>query len=259
MSQNILEIKDLQCGYENFSLADINLDIGEGEVIGIIGPNGSGKTTLLKAISRLLRPQKGQILFRGLDLWRLGPRELAKKIAVVTQSAPSSAISVFDYVLLGRIPHYNKLQFLETHHDLEVVHEALRITDTDKVKDNFISQISAGELQLASIARALTQEPRLLLLDEPTSHLDIGHQVKILNLIQKLHKEQTLTVVMVLHDLNLASQYCQRLVLLSNGRIHSIGAPSEIINSQRIQEVYQAEVRIEDNPITHKPSVFLLP
>ncbi|UCG35591.1 MAG: ABC transporter ATP-binding protein [Candidatus Omnitrophota bacterium] len=259
MSNNILQIKGLQCGYKNFSLTDINLNVNEGEIIGVIGPNGSGKTTLLKAIARLLKPKAGQVLFNDTDIWHLAQKELARKIAVVTQNTSVSAISVEDYVLLGRIPHYKKLQFFESCHDIEAAHKALGITDTYKVKDNPISEISAGELQLASIARALAQEPQLLLLDEPTSHLDIGHQIQVLNLVKELHRQMNLTVIMVLHDLNLASQYCQRLVLLSGGRIHSEGSPSDILTPQLIHQVYKAKVVIEDNPLTHKPALFLLP
>ena len=151
------------------------------------------------------------------------------------------------------------MQFIESSHDIEAVRRALDITDTYKLRNSLVCEISAGELQLVSIARALAQKPQLLLLDEPTSHLDIGHQIQVLNLVKELHSQMNLTVIMVLHDLNLASQYCQRLVLLSGGRIYRQGRPSEILTPQLIKEVYRARVAVKDNPLTHKPALFLLP
>ncbi len=256
----MLEIKDLICGYDSkFLLQDINFKIEAGELVGIIGPNGSGKTTLLRAIRRVLKPKKGTILFEGKNIWQMGYKELAKRIAVVPQGVTAVAgMSVEEFVLLGRIPHFERCQFLETKKDLEIAKKGMILTDTIKFKDQLMQELSGGERQLVVIARALTQEPRLLLLDEPTSHLDITHQVGILDLIRRLNKELGLTVLMVLHDLNLASEYCQRLVLINKGRIYKIGTPEEILYYQIIEEIYKTVVVVEKNPISSKPYILVV-
>jgi iron complex transport system ATP-binding protein len=167
-------------------------------------------------------------------------------------------MDVEEYVLLGRIPHKGRLQFIESKDDMRIAKDCMKLTDTLKVKDHPMDKISGGERQLALIARALTQEPGLLLLDEPMTHLDISHQVKVLDLIKRLNKEMGLTVVMVLHDLNLASEYCHRLALLNNGRIRKIGAPEEVIDYKIIEEVYKTVVVIKKNPISSRPYLFVV-
>lgn len=256
----MLEIKDLTCGYDSrFFLKDINFKIDKGELVGIIGPNGSGKTTLFRAITRVLKPEKGVIYLEGENIWQMGFKDLAKRIAVVSQSFEIGFMSVEEFVLLGRIPYYARFQFLETKRDMEIVRRCMCLTDTFRFKDRLMGEISGGERQLVLIARALAQEPKLLLLDEPTSHLDIAHQVEILDLIKRLNREFGLTVIMVLHDLNLASEYCQRLVLINQGKIHKIGSPFEVLNYQVIEEVYKTVVVIEENPISSKPYVLVVP
>ncbi len=257
----MLEIRNLTCGYDaKFILQDINLTIEEKEFVGIIGPNGSGKTTLLRAITKIIRPQNGSIIFEGEDLESLSFRELAKRIASVTQNWETDLkMTVEEFVLLGRIPHLKKWQFLETNVDEEVAKKSMSLTDTLKFKDRPLESLSAGERQLVVTARALTQEPKLLLLDEPTSHLDIAHQVQILDLIKRLNKKNGLTVMIVLHDLNLASEYCERLVLLNNGLIHKIGKPEEVLTYSIIEEVYNTIVVVEKNPISFRPYILLVP
>ncbi len=255
----MLEIKDLTCGYDSkFILKDINFKVENKELIGIIGPNGSGKTTLLRAITGLLKPIKGRVLFEGNDIQRLGFRELAKKIAVVSQNSEVGFMSAEEFVLLGRIPHFERFQLLETKKDLEIAEKCMNLTDTFKLKDQLMNHISGGEKQLVLLARALTQDPKVLLLDEPTTHLDITHQVGILDLIRRLNKELSLTVIMVLHDLNLASEYCQRLVLINEGRIYKIGTPFEVLNYKIIEEVYKTIVVVEKNPLSFKPYILLV-
>lgn len=255
----MLEIKNLTCGYDGkFLLKDISFNVESKELIGIIGPNGSGKTTLLRAITRQLRPKKGNVIFKGEDIWQIDLKEFAKNIAVVSQNPSMNFMTVAEFVLLGRIPYFTKLQFLETKHDLEVAKKALVLTDTLKFKERRLDELSGGERQLVFISRALAQEPQLLLLDEPTTHLDITHQVAILDLIKKLNKELGLTVIMVLHDLNLASEYCQRLTLINAGRIHKSGLPDEVLNYQTIEEVYKTVVVVEKNPISNKPYILLV-
>lgn len=255
----MLEIKNLTCGYDSkFILKDINLKVKNGELIGIIGPNGSGKTTLLRAITRVLKPNRGKIFFEGRNIQKMTFRELAKRIAVVSQWMEARIMDVEEFVLLGRIPYLERFQFLETGKDLEVAKRCMVMTDTLKFKNQLMTEISGGERQLALIARALAQEPKLLLLDEPTAHLDIAHQVKILDLIKRLNKEFGLTVITVLHDLNLASEYCHRLVLINEGRIHRVGPPEKILNYKVIEEVYKTVVVVEKNPISKKPYVILV-
>ncbi|MBN1363261.1 MAG: ABC transporter ATP-binding protein [Syntrophaceae bacterium] len=255
----MLEIKDLTCGYDSkFVLKDIDFKIDSGEFLGVIGPNGSGKTTLLRAITRVLKPRKGSIVFCGEDLVRMGFKELARKIAVVSQNFETNLMNVEEFILLGRLPHYEKFQFLETKEDIEIAKKCMNLTDTFRLKDCSLREISGGERQLVLIARALTQEPELLLLDEPTAHLDITHQVGILDLIRRLNKEFNLTVIMVLHDLNLASEYCKRLMLINEGRIHKIGQPEEILNYQVIEEVYKTIVVVKKNPISSRPYMLLV-
>lgn len=255
----MLEIRDMTCGYDlKFFLKDINFKISTGEVLGIIGPNGSGKTTLLRAITRVLKPKKGSVIFEGENILQMGFKELARKIAVVSHSFEIGYMSVSEFVLLGRIPHYKKFQFFETKKDIEIAKRSMILTDTFRFKDRFINEISGGERQLVFIARSLTQEPDLLLLDEPTAHLDITHQVRILDLIKRLNKEFGLTVIMVLHDLNLAAEYCDRLILINDGQIYKIGTPEKVLTYQIIEEVYKTIVVVEKNPISFKPYVLIV-
>lgn len=256
----MLEIKTLTCGYDSrFFLKDINFSVENGEFVGIIGPNGSGKTTCLRAITRVLKPKSGEILFEGKDIWRMNLKDLAKAIAVVSQSIETGYISVEEFVLLGRIPHYARLQFLETKEDLEIAKRCMTLTGVFRLKDQPMNKISGGQRQLVLIARALTQEPRLLLLDEPTTHLDITHQVQVLDLIKKLNREFGLTVIMVLHDLNLAAEYCHRLILFDAGRVYRIGSAEDILNYQTIEEVYKTVVVVKKNPISSKPYILVVP
>jgi iron complex transport system ATP-binding protein len=255
----MLEIKNLACGYDAKPvLRGIDFRVEDGEVLGIIGPNGSGKTTLLRAITRVLKPGSGNVLLEGKDIWQMGVRELAKKIAVVPQSASGGQMSVEEFVLLGRTPHFEKLQFLETEKDMEIAGKSMEMTDTAGLKDKLMEEISGGERQLALICRALVQQPRLLLLDEPTTHLDITHQARVLDLIKRLNREFALTVIMVLHDLNLASEYCHRLLLINEGRLHKSGTPEEVLDYRIIEEVYKTVVVVEKNPISSKPYVLIV-
>jgi len=245
-------------GDSGFFIRDINLRVASGEIIGIIGPNGSGKTTLLRAVTRVLKPMCGDILLEGENIRRMKIRDLARKVAVVSQSAESGFMTVEEFVLLGRTPYYEGFRFLETKNDLEIARNAMALTDSLKLKDHLMSRISGGERQLALIARALAQEPKLLLLDEPTTYLDIAHQVSILDLIRRLNKNFGLTVIMVLHDLNLAGEYCHRLALFNNGEIYKFGSPEEVLDYAVIEEVYKTVVVVEKNPISQKPYVLVI-
>ena len=256
----MIEVENLCCGYDfRFALKDINFKAAENELLGIIGPNGSGKTTLFRAITKIIRPQSGRILLDGENVDRMEFRELARKIAVVSQGYDTEFdIPVEDYLFLGRIPHRRHFQFLETACDMEIVERAMDFTDTARFRKRLLSKLSGGERQLVFIARALAQEPELLLLDEPTNHLDIAHQVKILDLIRKLNRENKITVLIILHDLNLAGEYCDRIVLMDAGEVYKIGAPEEVLTYQNIERVYKTIVVVEKNPISAKPYVLLV-
>jgi iron complex transport system ATP-binding protein len=256
----LLEIKSLTCGYEpGFSIQDINFSLEAEEFVGIIGPNGSGKTTFLRAIIRFLKPRRGAVFFEGKDIRQFGFKEFARKIAVVSQNPPVSDMTVEEFVLLGRIPHFGKMQFLESVQDFEAAHKVMSLTQTLQFKDRMLRELSGGERQLVFIARALAQEPRLLLLDEPTTHLDITHQVAVLDLLKRLNREQGLTVMIVLHDLNLASEYCKRLVLVREGKVYKAGSPKEVLSYEIIEAVYKTVVVVRENPISLRPYVLLVP
>jgi len=260
MKEKILHIQNLFCGYDGkMILRDINFSATRGEVISIIGPNGAGKTTLLKALSNIIKPAKGEVLLQGKNIQSIPRKIRAGKIAVVAQPIEPAFMTVEEYILMGRLPYFRKYQFLETRHDTTITQKYMELTDTLSLKDAAMSEISGGERQLASIARALVQEPILLLLDEPTSHLDITHQVQILELIQHLNQEMGLTVLMVLHDLNLASEYSNRLVLLngSDGSVYNVGTPERVITKNAIEDVYKIDVLIQKNPRSEKPFVLL--
>ncbi len=259
MKEELLKIKNLSAGYdENIVLHDIGCTVRQGELIGIIGPNGSGKTTLLRAITRILKPHKGEILIDGKNVWKIPLKEISQMVAVSSQLLDPVLTTVEEYILLGRLPYYRKYQFFETSKDETIVEKYMRLTDTFRLKESLMTELSGGERQLASIARALAQEPILLLLDEPTSHLDITHQAQIMELIGRLNRELGLTVLMVLHDLNLASEYCSRLLLLNNGSIHKLGTPEEVLTYRTIEEVYKTVVLVKKNPLSGKPYVFLI-
>ncbi len=256
----ILKVNNLYGGYHKDSvIKGVSFGIKKGDFIGIIGPNGSGKTTLLRLLSKVLIPQNGDIKLDNANINHITQKEFSQKTAFVPQdTAINFSFTVFEIVLMGRIPHLKRMQ-PETKKDLFIAERTLTVTDVLHLKDKMINEISAGERQRVIIARALTQEPVLLFLDEPTSHLDISHQVQILDLLRKLNRDNMLTVVMVLHDLNLAGEYCNRIIMFDEGRIFKDGSPQEVLSYQNIEKVYKTVVVVNSNPITNKPYVFLVP
>lgn len=254
----MLEVKDLSCGYGRTKVLEgVSFSLQRGELLGLIGPNGSGKTTLLRTISGYLPPLEGKVLLEGEDLGSIAPRDLSRKVAVVTQ-APGGLppFTVEEYVLLGRIPHWGRFKLIEDRTDRKAVERAMALSGVLPLRERELRELSGGELQLVFLARALAQEPELLLLDEPTAHLDIGHQVQIMDLLLEL-RDGGLTLLLVLHDLNLASLYCERLALLHRGRLHLIGSPWEVLREEVIEEVYGARVAVDAS--SHYPRPFLLP
>ncbi|MBI4834916.1 MAG: heme ABC transporter ATP-binding protein [Planctomycetes bacterium] len=257
----MLEVNNLTSGYSGAAkvVEDITFRVLPGEVVGIIGPNGAGKTTLFRALTRLLKPWAGEIRYRGKNIQEIPIKELAQLIAVLPQNLPLAfSFTVKDFVLMGRLPHMGMWQNLRER-DRAIATDMMRLTEIETLAERYVTELSGGELQRVMLAQALTQEPELLLLDEPTSHLDIGHQVEIMDMITHLKAEKNLTILMVLHDLNLAALYCDRLILLNNGKIHSSGTPSEVLTYQNIEAVYKTVVVVKENPITQRPHVLLIP
>jgi iron complex transport system ATP-binding protein len=252
-----VEAQELRCKYGALeALRGVSLAVGAGEFVGVLGPNGSGKSTLVKTLSRVLRPLGGRVLLDGADVWRLGPRAVARCVAVVPQDAPAPFdFSALEVVLMGRSPHLSRLS-AEGVEDLRIAREAMERTDSWCFAGRPITQLSGGERQRVTLARALAQEPRLLLLDEPTSHLDLGYQIETLERLAALNREAGTTLVAVLHDLNLASAFCPRLVLLAEGRIVADGAPEAVLTRDRLRDVYRVDALVEPDPIHGRPHVY---
>ncbi|MFA4992121.1 MAG: ABC transporter ATP-binding protein [Candidatus Omnitrophota bacterium] len=255
----MLTFSKVSSGYNDVEiLSDVSFNIKQGAVVGIIGPNGAGKSTLLRTATKAITPFGGEIFLQNRSLAEIPLKEIARSMAVVTQdTAFMFPFKVIDLVLLGRIPYMKGLGF-ESKGDLRIALEALESVDASRLKDRFIDELSSGERQRVIIAKALSQRPKILFLDEPTAHLDICHQVEMFRMLTKLNKESGLTIVSVLHDLNLASEYCDELILLSEGKIKIKGAPKEVLNYRIIEEVYKTLVIVKDNPLTGRPHVFLV-
>ncbi|MFA5389598.1 MAG: ABC transporter ATP-binding protein [Candidatus Omnitrophota bacterium] len=250
---------DVWAGYNNSEiLKGISFGIKKGDFTGIIGPNGSGKTTLLRTATKIIKPFKGDISLEGKSMADMPLKELAVIMACVPQdTAFMFPFKVIDVVLMGRIPYIKRFGF-GSREDVKIALEALRFVDALHLKDRFIDELSGGERQRVIIAKALTQEPRILFLDEPTTHLDINHQVHIFELLKRMNRESGLTIVAILHDLNLASDYCDNLILLNNGMIEDRGTPKEVLNYKTIEKVYKTVVIVKENPITSRPHIFLV-
>jgi len=255
----MIEMKSASFRYrQDWVLRDLSFRIEKGEFIGVIGPNGSGKTTLLKLLCGLLFPQRGEVLFEHTSLKKIHRPEIAKKIAVVPQETLSLfPFRVMEIVLMGRSPYLGHLMF-ERAIDLDVAKRAMEWTGTLPLSERPIDELSGGERKRVFIARALAQESAVLLLDEPTASLDIHHQVDFLDLILNLNHQKGLTVVMASHDINLASEFCHRLILLKGGTIHELGQPREVITRENIEEVYGCKVWVDQNPVSGLPRISLL-
>lgn len=242
-----------------FALTEIDLTIERGERVAVLGPNGSGKTTLLKLMLGLLHPRTGEVCFEGDIRGRVRRRDLARAIAMVPQELLLPyALTASEVVRLGRTPYLHRYRG-PTSKDLEAVQTAMAATDVLSLAGRPYNELSGGERQRVILAMALAQQPRLLLLDEPTRSLDLSHQLRILSLIMGLNVERGLTIVSSMHDLNLASLYFNRLVLLSSGRIVADGPPEAVIQPDLIQEVFGVSVLVQPHPRRGIPWVTLLP
>ena len=232
----------------NNILKDINIEVDNKEVIGIIGPNGSGKSTLLKCIYRLLKPNAGLVKFDDVDIKNTSIKESSKKVAVLSQhNNYDFDFTVKDIVLMGRSPH-KKFMERDNKNDYDLVNDALRKVDMINFKDRSFQSLSGGEQQRVILARALAQQPKCLILDEPTNHLDIKYQLQLMRIVKSLNIE----VIAAIHDLNIAAMYCDKIYVLKDGKIVQYGTPKEILTPQLIKNVYEVDTKlIVDKDIVH--------
>ena len=253
-----IEMQNISLGYFHKEvLQDVTFRVMPGEMVGLIGPNGCGKSTIIRALTRIISPYQGRMLLDGKDIVSIPRRELARMLGVVPQMPLlPSAFTAFEVVLMGRNPHLGLFQY-EGPREMDIARQAMERTMTLSLARRRVGELSGGEIQCLLIARVLVQETKAILLDEPTANLDIGRQVEILNLIKNLCLENNLTVLAALHDLNLASQYCDRLVLINSGRVHAQGTPSEVITAQNIKEVYGADSCVYSHPANGLPAVLI--
>lgn len=237
----------------------VDFVVQKGQFVAVLGPNGSGKSTLLRALCRLHLPHTGTICFAGRNLQDWRQQELAQQMAFVRQSSSAAFdFTVEELVMFGRMPYLRRFQ-AETEHDHAIVERYLRLSGLWEMRNRGLHSLSGGEQQRVFVSQALVQEPRVLLLDEPTNHLDINHQLELLDLIAMLNREQGITVIGVLHDLNLAALYAERLLVLKEGRLVADGSPSEVLQADLVQQIYGCTVSVLPHPATKRPQVLLLP
>ncbi|PVX27793.1 MAG: heme ABC transporter ATP-binding protein [Candidatus Bathyarchaeum sp.] len=246
-----LSIGDIDCYYGSTKiLEDIDFAVKSGEFLGILGPNGSGKTTLLKSISRILEPKKGAILIDASNIYDMKTVDVAKQLAVVPQTTPVTFdFTALEVVLMGRNPHLARFA-MESKEDLAIAKNSMQLTNTWHLAKRPVTELSGGERQRVIIARALTQEPKILLLDEPTTHLDISNQLEIMDLIKELCKTKKLLIVAVFHDFNLAARYCNSFILLKDGKIVAVGKSDDTLTSENIKKVFNVDTLVKRHPIT---------
>jgi len=236
-------------------LQDITLEIPRQSLLALIGPNGGGKTTLLRVMSKALKPKYGTVSLDGRPLESYSARSLAQKLAVISSEQHFEfPFSVADVVAMGRFPHLNRLERMSDR-DWKIVHEAMERTSVLDFRNRSISQLSSGEKQRVLIARALAQQPSILMLDEPNAHLDINHQIAVFNLLRTLNRQHQMTVIVVLHDLSAAATFCEAMVLLHRGQVVRTGPPGEVIRSELIQQTFGAEVVVFPSPVDGSPQI----
>ncbi len=238
-------------------LDGVDLHAVRGQLVGLIGPNGAGKSTLLRAISGILRYQRGTVRLEGADLKSLSSREVAAGLALIPQIAPyTHGFTSIELVLMGRYPHLGRFQ-IEGREDARIAREAMRLTETEQFADRTLETLSGGERQRVFVSRALAQQPRVLLLDEPTSNLDVLHQLKVFDLVREL-VDGGLTAIAAIHDLNMAARYCDRLVLLFEGQVLADGTPEEVLSPETLESAFGVEAAVYRDPITGSLAISLI-
>ena len=235
----------------------VDLNAAHGQMVGLIGPNGAGKSTFLRAISGVLRVQSGNIHLDGADLRTLTSKEVAAGLAIVPQIVPyTHGFTAMELVLMGRYPHLGRFQ-IEGPGDERIARDAMRLTETEQFAERTLDTLSGGERQRVIVSRALAQQPRILLLDEPTSNLDVLHQLKVLGLVRQL-VDDGLTSVAAIHDLNMAARFCDRLVLLQEGRVLAEGAPEEVLTPKMISQAFGVNAAVYRDPHTGSHAISLI-
>jgi iron complex transport system ATP-binding protein len=254
----LLNVDGVECRYGSVKvLEDVSLSVKGGDFVGILGPNGSGKTTLLKSISRILKPHKGTILLNEADIYSLKSVDVAKQLAVVPQDTSIGFnFAALDIVLMGRNPHMKRFQ-MESEKDMAIARKVMKLTNIWHLAERPINELSGGEKQRVIIARALAQEPKILLLDEPLTHLDIVNQLEIMDLIKDLCVKEKLIVLAVFHDFNLAARYCKSAIILKDGKIFSAGTLAEVLTSENIKGVFNVDAIVNKHLVTN--SIFVIP
>ena len=252
----MIGLRDIGFSYGTAKVLDaVTLGVREGEFVGVVGPNGSGKTTLLKLISKALKPRRGKIEIAGRDISHIPGRELARAVAVVPQDTNVLfAYTVADIVLMGRSPHLGALSF-EREADFSTARAAMETMDVAHLSDRLLSEVSGGEKQRTIIARALAQESRIMLLDEPTAFLDLKHQVGIYEVLRRLNREKNLTILVVSHGMNLAAQFCDRIIMLKDGGVAADGATREVMTKENIERVFETRVSVSYSETTGAPLI----
>lgn len=245
----VLSVNGLDFKYPSRSvLKDVTFSVEEGECLAILGTNGTGKSTLLKCLNRILKPQRGSVFIQDNNVEDLNRTELAKKIVYVAQETRSGRATVFDTILLGRKPY---IKWDVTQKDLDIVNDVMKMLDLQEYALRYTDELSGGELQKVLIGRALAQQPKVLMLDEPTSSLDLKNQLEVVNLIKEIVKKEKIAAIVTMHDLNLALRFADKFMLLKNGRVFSAGG-IEIMSPENIQSVYSVPVEIQNfkaNPV----------
>jgi iron complex transport system ATP-binding protein len=252
----MLRIENIHAGYgDNEVLHAVSLAADRGRFLGLIGPNGSGKSTLLRAAGGVLHVGRGKVVLDGIEIRKIPKRKLAQTLAFLPQNLVMDfPFSVQEIVAMGRFPYIPPFG-RETEEDRKMILQAMELADVTHLTERAITELSGGERQRVFIAMCLAQQPKIFLLDEPTSHLDITHQMSILDLIRNLNREHGLTVVAVFHDLNLAAEYCDDLLVLDHGKIEAAGSPAEVLTADRIYKIYKTRVTIEQNSLSQKPHI----
>jgi iron complex transport system ATP-binding protein len=256
----VIQVSNLWCGYpQRDVLRDLTFTIQAGEFVGILGPNGSGKTTLMLALSGVIGIRQGQIMIQGTPLQRLAHRERARRTAVVAQEGEVRfPFSCEEVVWMGRYPHQQRWQ-LETARDVQVVQRSMELTDAGVLAERLITAISGGEKQRVMMARALAQETPILLLDESTSALDIHRKLHIFKVLEQLNREEGITILAVLHDINLAALFCRRLIFLQGGEKVADGPPHEMLTAEILEAIYRTRVLVQEITGIGKKQVVFLP
>lgn len=256
----VIELEGIDYAYgKSRVLSRIDFTVSTGDFFVIIGPNGSGKTTLMKVISGLLKPARGRVKIQSRPLSRFSKKSLARTVAYVPQMLQAEfPFTVMEVVLMGRSPHLGLLG-IEHRRDVEAARAAIGFTGVSHLAGRKLNELSGGESQRVFIARAICQEPDIMLLDEPTASLDLAHQIRVMDLMEKLRRERHITVVMVSHDLNLASMYGNRILLLKEGRMVELGSPEQVITFETLESAYGCKLLVDESPLGSFPRVTPVP